>query len=283
MLGARNSRNQRASTATAWSMPPASRNSEPTRMGTVSATASPPDTQTPCQKISRARAGRPAPRDCAIRPSRPTSTPMPKMTPAMNTALASPTPASWVVPARPTTAVSTSPISAVPPLEMAIGAASFNIGPKPVRFSSLIVPEPDSTRPSQSPGRTSSHKPDGPVARLPGRPLQRAPGQKVQVDVEHRLPGVAPVVHHHPVPLTVPPLLGDLGGGDEEVAHLLAVLQREVVDAGDVLERDEEHVHRRHRPDVLEAEAHLIAVDDLGRNLAVPDLAEQTVGHAGRS
>src|SRR6185369_6987303 len=139
---------------------------------------------------------------------------------------------------------------------------SFNIGPKTARFSSFMAP-PDGIRPPGFADVPASPKlTDRSTRGAPGlawRPLQGPASQQVQVHVEDRLPRVAPAVHHHPVPaLPVAALLGDLGGGDEEVADLLAVLQRQVVDAGDVLERDEQDVDRGRRPDVLEAQAQLV-------------------------
>ena len=74
-----------------------------------------------------------------------------------------------------------------------------------------------------------------------------------------------------------PSLGGDPGGGQDEVSHELPVLGRQGVVRGDVLERDEEHVHRCPGIDVLEGDATLIAQHELGRDVAIPDLAEHAI------
>ena len=43
--------------------------------------------------------------------------------------------------------------------------------------------------------------------------------------------------------------------------------------------RDDQHVYRRLRVDVLEGDQPVVLVDDGRRNLAVDDLAEEAVGH----
>ena len=68
--------------------------------------------------------------------------------------------------------------------------------------------------------------------------------------------------------------LRDVARHDEHVAERALVLVAHVVDRGDRLVRDDEHVHRRLRADVAERGDAIVLVDDGGGNLAGDDLFE---------
>ena len=106
-------------------------------------------------------------------------------------------------------------------------------------------------------------------------------GQQGEVDVEHCLPGAAVAIEHRPVAvLRVPLILGDLCGARNQSAHHRRVPFLDVVQRRDVPAGDDEHMERRLRIDVLERQQLVVLVDDLRGDLAVGDLAEQTVvGH----
>src|SRR5262249_21667555 len=109
-------------------------------------------------------------------------------------------------------------------------------------------------------------------ARRPGHPTA---GQHVQVDVEHQLSGVSVAVDHQSVSaLSLPPLPGHLGRGDEKVTDSFRLGRSELVDRIDVLEGDEQQMRGRLRVNVLERQAPLVPVNDLRGNLSVSNLAE---------
>ncbi|MNY53708.1 hypothetical protein D3C86_1894880 [compost metagenome] len=64
---------------------------------------------------------------------------------------------------------------------------------------------------------------------------------------------------------------------------MVTAIAREVRDRGDVLLRDHEDVDRRLGVDVAEGDGVIVLVDDLRRDLAGDDLAEETIGHLRHS
>ncbi|KAG0923919.1 hypothetical protein G6F31_019322 [Rhizopus arrhizus] len=85
----------------------------------------------------------------------------------------------------------------------------------------------------------------------------------MHVDVEHGLPGMLAAVHH------------------DAVAVLGKTLAARVPGRGQC-QLSDQHMHRRLRRDVLEAQHLVILVDDGGRDLAPDDLAEEGFGAHGR-
>jgi hypothetical protein len=77
----------------------------------------------------------------------------------------------------------------------------------------------------------------------------------------------------------VTPRLRHFGGSQVETPDQVGVRSRQVIHRFDVLERNQENVRRRLRPDVYKSQAMLIAMDDLGRSLPVPNLAKNAVDH----
>ena len=81
------------------------------------------------------------------------------------------------------------------------------------------------------------------------------PAEQVQVDVEHRLPGVAVRVEHGAVAAAGDsPLLRDRRRAPHHLADDLIVAGLEVVQRLDVALGHDEHVRRRLRIDVVEGE-----------------------------
>src|SRR5690606_1749370 len=90
------------------------------------------------------------------------------------------------------------------------------------------------------------------------------------------LSGLVAVVDDEAEPvLHEPELIGHATRREHDLTHRLDVLRLEVVDGRDVLLRNDEHVGRRDRPDVLERERVVVLVDDRGRDLLLEDVAEQ--------
>ena len=98
---------------------------------------------------------------------------------------------------------------------------------------------------------------------LARRPRHRAAAEDVQVDVEHRLAGVGVAVEDRPVaPIGVAGSLRERRAPSHHLADQAVVLGSELVEAGDVASRDDQHVRRRLRVDVLEGDDAVVLVDD---------------------
>src|SRR5438874_786518 len=72
-------------------------------------------------------------------------------------------------------------------------------------------------------------------------------------------------------------LAGDLAGNGDELPEQRLVLRPRLRDRRDVLARDHQHVHRRLRVEVSKGDRLLIAVHDVGRDLAGGDAAEDAL------
>src|SRR5690242_20202920 len=102
--------------------------------------------------------------------------------------------------------------------------------------------------------------------------------------MEDVLAGIRAGVHQQPVPgLRDASLRRHPGRRQGQVAHQLPVLGGHRVIRRDVLEGNEEHVHRCLGIDVLEGDAPVISHHELRGDLPIPDLAEHAVGHGGNS
>lgn len=100
------------------------------------------------------------------------------------------------------------------------------------------------------------------------------------MDVEDGLPCIAVAVPDKPITLLrVADLLRILRRRDDQVADSLRVCSGKIVQGIDVLDRNEEHVHRRFGANVLETDAVLIAVDDLSWHSTVANPAEDALAH----
>jgi len=114
---------------------------------------------------------------------------------------------------------------------------------------------------------------------LPRRPAEGAPAEEVHVEVEDRLPRLAPRVGDEPVAGSVEARPGrHLGGELEDVAEKRGtILAGGVAHGVDVSRRDHEHVRRSLRMEVAEGNRVFVARDDLGRDLARHDPAEDAI------
>lgn len=74
-------------------------------------------------------------------------------------------------------------------------------------------------------------------------------------------------------------LLGNATGREHQVAKPWAVLGAGPMDSGDVPPRHDEHVRRRHRPDVAERDGMGVLENDLSGNRLCDDVAEETARH----
>src|SRR5712692_5147068 len=102
----------------------------------------------------------------------------------------------------------------------------------------------------------------------------------MEMKVEDCLPGIALGVHHQAITaLLVTPRPRHFGGSQVEVPNQVGIRNRQVIHRFDVLEWNQENVRWRLRPDVFKSQAMVIAIDDRGGNLPVPDLAENAVDH----
>ena len=97
----------------------------------------------------------------------------------------------------------------------------------------------------------------------------------MQVDVEHRLPGVFAAVHHHSIAIVRHPLFtGNLRCHQIQMPDQLAVGFGDVIDGGDGLLRNHQEMHRRLGIDVTERQADVVLVENVCWNFPVDDLGE---------
>jgi hypothetical protein len=74
-------------------------------------------------------------------------------------------------------------------------------------------------------------------------------------------------------------LLRQHRGRAEHRSHQCVIGRRQVVDRRDVSTRDDEHMQRRLRVDVLDGDEVVVLMDDGALDLARDDLAEEAVAH----
>ena len=135
------------------------------------------------------------------------------------------------------------------------------------------------------------HQDDQPMPDAERAHMRRPP---ISSSVEHRAQRLRPAedVHMDMIHLLMPHpagvddgaeavrralLAGESPGEREHLAERLVLRHAGVVQRGDVLLRNDQEVHRRLRPDVVESEHVLVLVDLLRRDLAAHDLAENAV------
>src|SRR5436305_8503391 len=115
-------------------------------------------------------------------------------------------------------------------------------------------------------------------AALAGGPGHGAAAEEMQVNVIHALAGLRSLVKDESVTVAIHlPFVGDAVGHLHHPGQHRTLVPGEIVDGGNVLLGDDEHVGRRHRPDVLEGDDIVVAEDFLRGNLPGEDLAEQAV------
>src|SRR6266498_2683858 len=99
--------------------------------------------------------------------------------------------------------------------------------------------------------------------------------------MKNGLTGFGTVICHE----TIPALLdtqfpGDLRGGIKEPQQNLLIRFLQVAEGvREMAARNDQHVVRSLRPDILKSQYILVLVDDLARNLARGNLTEQTIGN----
>src|SRR5262245_4709075 len=104
----------------------------------------------------------------------------------------------------------------------------------------------------------------------------------MEMDMEDGLPGAPVHVEHGPPARFGVPFRGCNGlRRAEHVADQRFVGGIELVQAGDVLLRDDQHVRRCLRVEVPDCEDLVVRIDRLRRDLAIADLAEQALAHRG--
>src|SRR5688572_924517 len=103
------------------------------------------------------------------------------------------------------------------------------------------------------------------------------------MDVEDRLTCFAIRVEHRPVAaIGVAVFPGDLRGGAMHGPNEAVVARRQVAQRGDVPARDDQHMQRRLRVDVLNRDQLIVLMHELPGNLTADDLAEKTIAHDAR-
>src|SRR5690606_18737580 len=111
-----------------------------------------------------------------------------------------------------------------------------------------------------------------------GRPSHRPAREQVDMEMVDGLSALVPRVHDDPVASVGDALLArDLGGADEELTEQERLLRAGVRERANVLDGDHQDVQGRLRIDVAERDDALVPVDDVPRDPALDDSAEQAV------
>ena len=106
------------------------------------------------------------------------------------------------------------------------------------------------------------------------------PCQKMHMQMKHGLPAVFIAVDHRAIPLLGKTfLLGIVGDRQQQLAEQCRVGRRSIVERGQWLLRNEQHMHRCLWVQIAEGQYVVIFVNDIGRDFAPDDLAEDGVAH----
>jgi len=104
----------------------------------------------------------------------------------------------------------------------------------------------------------------------------------MKVEMEDVLAGIRTGVEHNPITAGLD-LLGRGDGRDlgQDVLEEIHPVGRHLVERSEMIPRDDQGVHRRLGPDVVEGDDPVILVDDLGRKLLGRDPAENAISFHG--
>src|SRR5438874_1293203 len=112
---------------------------------------------------------------------------------------------------------------------------------------------------------------------LSRRPGQRTPTEKMKVQMKHRLSGSRSDIKRRAVSILDFALARNLGGYQMTFTDDLRILGFRLFQPFNVLLRNDEHMGRSLRIDVLEDERFCVFINFLGRDLATDNAAEKTV------
>ena len=115
--------------------------------------------------------------------------------------------------------------------------------------------------------------------RLTGRPSQLTFGEQVHVKMRDRLGGVGAVVDHEAKPFLKIQFFCERAGSEQEVAEHCLIGERRFTDARDGFFWDDQQMNRRLGLDIVEHDAEIILVFDLGGDFTVDDALEKSFGH----
>ena len=102
--------------------------------------------------------------------------------------------------------------------------------------------------------------------------------QQVQMQVVHSLPAIVACVHDDPVAIVQLLFACDLSRRGHQMAHQRRIFSQRLRRRANVLFGNDQQMRGRLRIDVGKADAEFVFVHAVGRNGAVDNLAEQTVG-----
>jgi len=105
-------------------------------------------------------------------------------------------------------------------------------------------------------------------------PGELAAAEEVDVQVGDGFAAMGTVVDHDAVARGEFEIAGDLGGNEEEVTEEGLVLGQGFADAGDQLFGNDQHMHRGLGLHIVDRDAVLILVRDLGGDFSVDDFLE---------
>ena len=110
-----------------------------------------------------------------------------------------------------------------------------------------------------------------------GRPVQGTPAHDVDVKMEDGLTAVLAGVDNRSVAFCQAEFRCNLGNHVQQVAAELSVLCCQLIKRNDWFPWNQQNMHRSLWTDIMESQAEIVFVDDVGRDLTINDLLED--GH----
>lgn len=111
--------------------------------------------------------------------------------------------------------------------------------------------------------------------------MHGAAGEQMKMDMKHALPRLVVGVHHQPVTMLGEALLcGELFGGEKQLADQHGIIALQIIDRGDMFARNDQDVGRRLGVEITKGDDIPIFIDLGGWDLAINNLAKDTVHDA---
>src|SRR5208282_1296693 len=97
--------------------------------------------------------------------------------------------------------------------------------------------------------------------------------------MKHRLAGLFTIVDHQPKRIGYFQLTRNFAGREQQMAEQSVIFGLCIYQPVNRLLRDQQQMHLRLGIDVLDCNAQLVLVNNVGRNLPVDDLGKKSIGH----
>ncbi len=104
---------------------------------------------------------------------------------------------------------------------------------------------------------------------------ERLAAENMPMNMEYQLPGIAAAIVHQTVAgLLESRLLGDLFGGQQQIAEQRLILRLAIIHCGDVLLGDDKQMDRRLRLNIVKSADKIVFVNFARRNRSFDDFAK---------